>query len=87
MPTPQIIERVRSLHGELGTPDPAAPLPGDLDALRQQLDIVMLAPAESERYSLLGDKLRAVAAKLETNHPRLAGAVQGLIDELVAAGL
>ena len=80
---PQIIDRVRQLHGELAT----GTSPDELDSLRKQLDVVMVAPHEKQRYSSLGDGLREVAASLRANHPRLAGAVQGLIDELVAAGL
>ena len=87
MPTPEIIERVRKLHGDLATTPPAAPAAEHVVSLRSDLDDVIAAPHEKHRYTSLNDRLREAAANLRAHHPKLAGAVQGLIDELVAAGL
>lgn len=87
MPTPEVIERVRKLHGELASTPAETPAAAQVVALRSDLDEVMAAPQEKERYSALNERLREAAASLRAHHPRLAGAVQGLIDELVAAGL
>lgn len=78
MPTPDIIQRAKDLHREVGDRDPA---------LRADLDRVIAAPQERQHYSSLGDRLRAAVTAWKVDHPGLAGAAQGLIDELVAAGL
>ena len=88
MTTPAIIERVRELRAELEAPQPDAPsaAPPDADNLRKALDVVMLTPAEGD-YASLRDQLLLAYAGFETANPKLAGALQGLIAELTAAGL
>lgn len=77
MPTPEILQRVRSVHGEVGAVDPE---------LHKQLDAVLLDPNKAD-YGGLRSRLLEAYTDLQAKHPKVAGALKGLIDELVAAGL
>lgn len=88
MPTTAILERVRELQAELAETQPDAPgAVQETGNLKQALDTVLLAPAESEQYTALRDQLLLAYAGFEVAYPKLAGAMQGLIAELTAAGL
>jgi hypothetical protein len=78
MPTPEIIQRARDLQRDVGTADPE---------LAADLVRVLASPDDRARYGSLRERLRTAVARFEADHPKLAGAAQGLIDELVAAGL
>jgi hypothetical protein len=87
MPTPDIIERVRKLHDELGetTPDPAnAPAVAEL---KQQLTTVMLEPTVVPHYKSLGDKLLFHYIGFQIDHPKLAASMESLADSITKAGL
>ncbi|MBV8760693.1 MAG: hypothetical protein JO257_25595 [Deltaproteobacteria bacterium] len=66
-------DKAEQLHAELEKH------PGTED-LRKEIKAVLVRP---EHGPTLRDRLREFAAQ----HPKLAGALQGLIDELNAAGL
>jgi hypothetical protein len=88
MITPAIIERVRELRAELAETQPDAPeVAREADNLKRALDTVMLAPTTAEQYTSLRDQLLHAYAGFENDNPKLAGALQGLIAELTAAGL
>ena len=78
MPTPEIIDRVRDLHGKLN---------GDADPVKQdvakELELVLIEPTQAMRYARLSDKLLALEAK----HPKLSSAIDELVGMLNAAGL
>lgn len=76
MANPEIIERVKQLHTELKD-DPTK------QDVTKQLEVVLLEPDHAPHYKTLRDQLLA----LETDHPRLAGAIQRLVDSLSSAGL
>jgi hypothetical protein len=85
MPTPEVIARVRELHAELAESQPDTP--AEAVALRQAIDQVLLEPHVQEHYTSLNDKLQLAYVKFEIDHPKLAGAVQGVIASLSAAGI
>jgi hypothetical protein len=88
MPTQAIIARIRELHAELAETQPDAPQAApEADSLKRALDTVMLAPAETDQYTSLRDQLTVAYVRFENENPKLAGALQGLIAELTAAGL
>ncbi len=88
MSTPAIIERIRELRAELAETQPDAPTEApEVDNLRKALDTVMLAPADGNPYASLRDQLLLAYAGFQNENPKVAGALQGLIAELSAAGL
>jgi hypothetical protein len=76
MPSNEILDRVRALHGELKT-DPAH------GEATRALETVLLEPESTAHYKSLSDRLLA----LEVDHPKLAASIQQLVDLLGAAGL
>jgi len=87
MPTPDIIERVRSLRDELGEtrPDPAqAP---EVEDLKAAIDVVLAQPDHEPHYKSLSDRLRSNYAGFQIDHPKLAGSMQALVDSLGKVGL
>ncbi|HEY1546226.1 MAG TPA: hypothetical protein VGG28_00330 [Kofleriaceae bacterium] len=76
MPSNEILDRVRALHGELK----ADPAHGDAT---RALETVMLEPDSKAHYKSLSDRL----LELEVDHPKLAASIQSLVDLLNAAGL
>jgi hypothetical protein len=68
-----ISDKATALHAELEKH------PGT-EQLRQEIKTVLVRP---EHAATLRDRLQEFAAK----HPKLAGTLQGLIDELNAAGI
>ncbi len=87
MPTPDIIERVKKLQDELGEvqPDPAkAP---DVEALKQQIDMVLAQPDHAAHYKSLGDKLLFAYVGFQIDHPELASSMETLADTLAKIGL
>jgi hypothetical protein len=87
MPTPEIIERVRKLQGELGEtqPDPArAP---DVDAIQKQIAVVLAEPEHKPHYKSLSDKLLFHYVGFQIDHPKLAASMESLVDSLAKVGL
>jgi hypothetical protein len=76
MPSNEILDRVRALHGELK----ADPTHGEAT---RALETVMLEPESKVHYKSLSDRLLV----LEVDHPKLAASIQSLVDLLNAAGL
>ncbi len=88
MPTPAIIERVRELNAQLAETQPNAPeAVAEVDNLRKALDVVLLAPAQADQYTSLRDQLLLSYVGFQIDYPQVAGAMQGLIDALAAAGI
>jgi hypothetical protein len=78
MADPELIKRVKEVHGELkAQPDPAK------QDVARQLEVVMLEPDQKAHYGTLADKLLA----LEVDHPKLAASIQQLVELLTSAGL
>jgi len=88
MPTPAIIERVRDLQGQLAeTPDAPSELVREVDNVKKALDVVMLDPYNAELYTSLRDRLLLAYIGFQIDHPKVAGAMQGLVEALNAAGI
>jgi hypothetical protein len=87
MPTPEVIARVRELHAELAETQPQTVAAAEVVSLRQAVDQVLLEPTVQEHYTSLNDKLLLAYTKIQIDHPKLAGAVQGVIASLSAAGI
>jgi hypothetical protein len=89
MPTPAIIERVKQVQAGLAEaqPDPAKVAPSHVDALKQQLDTVMLDPTKVAHYTSLGDKLLFAYVGFQIDHPKLASTMESLANDLAKAGL
>ncbi len=87
MPTEIVIQKVRELRDELAQtqPDPRA-LP-QVEALKQAVDTVMLEPTHVPHYKSLSDKLTFAYVGFEIDHPKLAAAMQGVKQSLLAVGL
>lgn len=83
MPTPEIIERVRSFRDELGEtqPDPRR------DELRQHVDRVLEQPDHEPHYKTLSDRLLFHATGFQIDHPQLSASMQALADTLSKVGL
>ena len=73
MPTPRVLDKAKQVHAELEQH------PGT-EQLRNEIKAVLLRP---EHAPVLRTKLQEFVAE----HPKLAGLLQGLIDELNAAGI
>lgn len=73
MPTPRVLDKARQLDAELEQH------PGT-EQLRQEIKTVLVKP---EHAGTLRDRLQ----EFSVQHPKLAGLLQGLIDELNAAGI
>jgi hypothetical protein len=73
MPTPRVLDKAKQVHAELEQH------PGT-EQLRNEIKTVLLRP---EHAPVLRTKLQEFVAE----HPKLAGLLQGLIDELNAAGI
>jgi hypothetical protein len=73
MPTPSVRDKAEKLHAELEAH------PGT-EQLRSEIKTVLVRP---EHAPVLRTRLQEFAAE----HPKLAGLLQGLIDELNAAGI
>jgi hypothetical protein len=87
MPTPDIIERVRSLRDELGEtqPDPArAP---DVEDLKAHADRVLAEPDHAAHYKSLSDRLLFHYVGFQIDHPKLAASMESLVDTIAKAGL
>lgn len=88
MPTKDVIDKVRGLDAELAkAPEVPAEARPDVDEVRHQLATILIEPAHAPRYAGLSDRLRRLYAYLEADHPRLAGAVSGVLESLSDAGL
>ena len=84
MPTPDVIEKVRQLRGELAAAQPSSP---DAARIAKQIDDVLAEPARAQHYEGLGDRLRSAAAGLEGEYPQLAAAMTTVLNALSAAGV
>ena len=73
MPMPRVLDKAKQVHAELEQH------PGT-EQLRNEIKTVLLRP---EHAPVLRTKLQEFVAE----HPKLAGLLQGLIDELNAAGI
>jgi hypothetical protein len=82
MPTPELIERVKSLRGELGAlqPDPAKATA--VDELQQRLDAVLREPAHLPHYTSLSDRLLLHYVGFQIDHPKLATTMESLANAL-----
>lgn len=82
MPTPEIIERVKQVHAQLGDVSGAK-----ADALKQQLATVMLEPGEKAHYRTLAQRLREAYGGFLADHPKLAAQIETLANDLSNVGL
>lgn len=83
MPTPDVVEKLRQLREALAT-QPDAPTAA---SLAKQLDPVLVEPFHAPHYHGLRARLLDAYSDLEIEHPRLAGAIQTVIESLTHAGL
>ena len=88
MPTKDVIDKVRGLDAELAkAPEVPAQARPEVDSTRKQLATILIEPGHAPHYAGLADRLRRLYAYLEADHPRLAGAVSGVLESLSDAGL
>jgi hypothetical protein len=87
MPTPELIERVRSLRDELGETQPDPALAPSVEELKAQADRVLAEPDHVPHYKTLGDRLLFHYVGFQIDHPKLAASMQGVVDSLAKAGL
>lgn len=82
MPTPEVIDRVQSLHEQLEKEPNKA-----LETIQPQLAQIVREPHDAAHYDSLSERLQAAYKSLEDDHPTLAAAVQAAMNALNAAGL
>jgi len=82
MPTPEIVERVRKLHSELGEIQPDPTRAPAVVELREHADAVIREPDHAPHYKSLGDKLLVHYVGFEQDHPTLAKAMESLANAL-----
>jgi hypothetical protein len=87
MPTPEIIERVRKVHAELGETQPTPMTRAEIEVLRQHVELVVKQPDHKAHYTSLKDRIELAATGFQLDHPKLFGLLNGLAVELAAAGL
>jgi hypothetical protein len=87
MPTPDIIERVRSLRDELGETQPDPALAPSVEELKAHADRVLAEPDHAPHYKSLSDRLLFHYVGFQIDHPKLAASMQSLVDSLATAGL
>jgi hypothetical protein len=85
MPIPFVIAKVRHLHQTLAeTPPPAHPAVGEV---AKAVDTVMVDPEHEPHYEGLREKLAAATRAIEAQHPKLAAAMEAVVQSLSTAGL
>lgn len=85
MPTPSVLEGVKAVRSQLGE---AQSTPTEqVDAIKRQLETVLLDPEHKPHYESLRHKLREAYGSFVTDHPTLAAAMDSLATELSKAGL
>lgn len=82
MPTPEIIQRVREVHDELGK----TPAKAEHAELRKSLDRVLEEPSHAPHYANLSETLFRQRAMFEAEHPVLAESIERLANALAAVG-
>ncbi|CAN5287274.1 hypothetical protein BH11MYX1_BH11MYX1_55040 [soil metagenome] len=87
MPTPEIIERVRKLHDELGETQPDPAKAEHVAELRKQIDTVLAEPAHEPHYKSLSDKLLFHYVGFQIDHPKLAASMESIVDQIQKAGI
>ena len=87
MPTPDIIERVKSLRDELGETQPDAARAPKVEDLKAAIDVVLAQPDQRPHYKSLGDKLLFHYVGFQIDHPKLAASMEALADTITKAGL
>jgi len=87
MPTPSVLEGVKAVRDQLQETQSNASGAGNVDAIKRQLDAVLLEPQHKPHYRALRDKLREAYGGFLTDHPALAAAMDSLANELSKAGL
>jgi hypothetical protein len=88
MPTSAVIEKVRELRDELAeTPDLANHVQPDVEAIKKQIDTIMLEPDKVALYTSLNDRLLLAYVAFQIDHPKLADAMQNAMAAMAAAGI
>jgi hypothetical protein len=87
MPTPEIIERVRSFRDELGETQPDQARAPHVEELRQHVDRVLAQPDQEPHYRALSDRLLFHATGFQIDHPALSASMQALADSLAKVGI
>ncbi|MEO6775215.1 MAG: DUF4404 family protein [Kofleriaceae bacterium] len=87
MPTPDIIERVKSLRDELGETQPDLAQAPSVEELKAAIDVVLAHPEDVPSYKSLSDRLLFHYVGFQIDHPKLAASMQAVVDSLATAGL
>lgn len=82
MPTPELIQRVKSLRGELEALQPDAAKAPAVTELQQHLDAVIREPAQIAHYTSLSDRLLFHYVGFQIDHPKLATSMESLANAL-----
>lgn len=87
MPTPPVLEGVKAVRDQLGAAQPPVAGTAEVNAIKRQLETVLLEPQHTPHYEALRLKLREAYGSFVTDHPTLAAAMDSLANELSKVGL
>jgi hypothetical protein len=78
-----------NLHDELNQTAPTEKTAPVVEELKSQIQPLVEQPLadRSEHYQSLGERLNLALVDLGVDHPRLAAAIQTVLDELAAVGI
>jgi hypothetical protein len=82
MPTPEIVDKVRDLRKQIA--ESKGP---EAEALRKQIDTILLEPEHRPHYRSLVERLRALYRHIVASSPNAAALIEEVANELTAAGL
>lgn len=89
MPESNLNNSLNNLNNELSQPQPTEKAQALADELRARIQPIVEQPDtdHSIHYKSLGERLNLALVDLEVDHPRLAGAIQTVLDDLAAVGI
>lgn len=87
MPTPPVLEGVKAVRDQLAEAQAEIATAPSIEAIKHQVETVLLEPNHRPHYEHLSDRLRAAYASFVSDHPSLAAAMDSLANELAKIGL
>jgi hypothetical protein len=89
MPESNLNNSLNNLHNELAQPQPTEKAQAIADELRAKIQPMVEQPDadHSIHYKSLGERLNLALVDLEVDHPRLAAAIQTVLEDLAAVGI
>lgn len=87
MPTPEIIQKVRELHAELGETRPTPLTQAEIDRMKQAVELVIREPDHMPHYKSLNDRILFAVVGFQIDHPKLFDLMTGVAASLSNAGI